>query len=98
MIALSGLCRGLDSGEPGVLVTMDESRQALLQHAKLSPRAWMPTTLAGFPDHAFHLKGSGFDHSESATGTGWAGFGSAILTISKAVLNFRANRPTIRAP
>lgn len=33
VIALSILCHGLDAGEPGVLVTFDESRQALLQHA-----------------------------------------------------------------
>lgn len=33
VIALSILCHGLDLGEPGVLVTFDESREALLQHA-----------------------------------------------------------------
>lgn len=33
VIALSILCHGLDLGEPGVLVTFDESKQALLQHA-----------------------------------------------------------------
>lgn len=33
VIALSILCHGLDTGEPGVLVTFDESRQALLQHS-----------------------------------------------------------------
>lgn len=33
VIALSILCHGLDIGEPGVLVTFDESSQALLQHA-----------------------------------------------------------------
>ncbi|MDZ7842900.1 MAG: circadian clock protein KaiC [Gammaproteobacteria bacterium] len=31
--ALSILCHGLEQGEPGVLVTFDESRQALIRHA-----------------------------------------------------------------
>lgn len=34
VIALSILCHGLDLGEPGVLVTFDESREALIAHAE----------------------------------------------------------------
>lgn len=33
VISLTFLCHGLDTGEPGVLVTFDESPQALIQHA-----------------------------------------------------------------
>ena len=33
VISLSFLCHGLDTGEPGVMVTFDESPQALIQHA-----------------------------------------------------------------
>ncbi len=34
IISLSFLCHGLETGEPGVLVTFDESPQALIRHAE----------------------------------------------------------------